>query len=397
LGFAFVVSPAHFSLALPGDGTLRGVGQSCSALGAGGLQSLFDRRYPARAVLGALFIASLTLVISACGREESAGLGERVIPFGQPVPKGGGRNQVGQPYEIAGVQYTPHEDPSYDRTGQASWYGELFHGRYTANGEIYDMDRLSAAHPTLPLPIYAQVTNLQNGRSLVVRINDRGPFKNDRIIDLSRRSAEVLGFRKQGTASVRVKYLRRAPLSGDDSYERKYLVSRGYQRYASKPQAVAPELDPLALAGLPIEPPLPPLPDRPDRSVAVAALRAPTPTPNPAPQPETVAMAVWPPDLRGAPDETGSIAPLQHPVPHRVAPQDGPAIQAGSFRNRDNAERARAVLSSIGPVDVAEVDVGGEAFFRVLVGPFADAIEAVAALPRVTEAGYQGAKIIKQN
>ena len=406
MGFAFEVSPAHFSLALPGVGTLRGVGQSCFALGAGGLQSLFDSRYPARVVLGALLLASLTLVISACGRDESAGLGERVIPLGQPVPKGGGRYQVGQPYEIAGVQYTPHEDPSYDRTGQASWYGELFHGRYTANGEIYDMDRLSAAHPTLPLPIYAQVTNLQNGRSLVVRINDRGPFKNDRIIDLSRRSAEVLGFRKQGTASVRVKYLRRAPLNGDDSYERKYLVSRGYQRYAAMPQAVPPELDPIALAGLPIEPALPPLPDRPDRSVAVAALPAPTPAPtrapNAAPQPETVASAAWRPDLRGAPDETGSIAPLEQPVPHRVAPQrlapqDGPAIQAGSFRNKDNAERARAVLSSIGPVDVAEVDVGGEAFYRVRVGPFADAIEAVAALPRVTEAGYQGAKIIKRN
>jgi len=397
LGFAFEVSPAHFSLALPGDGTLRGVGQSCFALGAGGLQRLFDSRHPARAVLGALLLASLTLAISACGRDESPGLGERVIPIGQPVPKGGGRYQVGQPYEIAGVQYTPHEDTSYDRTGQASWYGELFHGRYTANGEIYDMDRLSAAHPTLPLPIYVQVTNLQNGRSLVVRVNDRGPFKNDRIIDLSRRSAEVLGFRKSGTAQVRVKYLRRAPLDGDDSYERKYLVSRGYHRYAAMPQAVPPELDPIALAGLPIEPALPPLPDRPDRSVAVAALPAPTPEPNPAPQPETVAVATWRPELRGAPDETGSIAPLEQPAPHPVAPPDGPAIQAGSFRMRDNAERARSALSFIGPVDVAEVDVGGEIFYRVRVGPFADAIEAVAALPRITEAGYLGAKIIKQN
>ena len=139
-------------------------------------------------------------------------LGERVIPLGQPVPKGGGRYQVGQPYEVAGLRYTPREDPAYDRVGSASWYGELFHGRRTANGEIYDMDRLSAAHPTLPLPVYARVTNLNNGRSLIVRINDRGPFARDRIIDLSRRSAEVLGFRNHGTATVRVKYLGRAPI-----------------------------------------------------------------------------------------------------------------------------------------------------------------------------------------
>jgi len=139
------------------------------------------------------------------------------------------------------------------------------------------------------------------------------------------------------------------------------------------------------------------LPDRPDRSVAVAALPAPTPEPNPAPQPETVAVATWRPELRGAPDWTGSIAPLEQPAPHPVAPPDGPAIQAGSFRMKNNAERARSALSFIGPVDVAEVDVGGEIFYRVRVGPFADAIEAVAALPRITEAGYLGAKIIKQN
>ncbi|MGK2923870.1 MAG: septal ring lytic transglycosylase RlpA family protein, partial [Methyloceanibacter sp.] len=361
------------------------MGRLSFALGAGGLQSFFDSRHPARLVLGALLIASLTFAISACGRDESVGLGKRIIPFGQPVPKGGGRYQVGQPYEIAGVRYTPREDPTYDAVGQASWYGELFHGRYTANGEIYDMDRLSAAHPTLPLPIYVQVTNLQNGRSLVVRVNDRGPFKHDRIIDLSRRSAEVLGFRSNGTAQVRVKYLRRAPLSGDDSYERQYLVSRGYQRYASTPQAVPPELDPIAVASLPIVHTPPPLPDRPDRSFATAALPAPAPAPKP--QPETVVtMATLRPELQASPEETGSIVPPRHPEPNFLAPPDGPAIQAGSFKDRENAERARTVLSDIAPVDVAPVDVGGETYYRVRVGPFVDDIAAAVALPQVTEA-----------
>ena len=135
--------------------------------------------------------------------------------------------------------------------GRASWYGELFHGRRTANGEIYDMDRLSAAHPTLPLPVYAQVTNLKNGRTIVVRVNDRGPYANDRIIDLSRRSAEVLGFRRHGTATVRVKYLGRAPLSGDDSYEQRYLASQGLQHYASTAKASFGTPDPIAVASLP--------------------------------------------------------------------------------------------------------------------------------------------------
>ena len=118
--------------------------------------------------------------------------------LGQPVPKGGGRYVTGAAYRVDGVWYQPREDPTYDQVGTASWYGELFHGRRTANGEIYDMDRLSAASPTLPMPVYARVTNLENRRSIIVRVNDRGPYRSDRIIDLSRRSAEVLGFRRQG-------------------------------------------------------------------------------------------------------------------------------------------------------------------------------------------------------
>ena len=128
---------------------------------------------------------------------------------------GGGVYKVGNPYKIDGEWYYPAEDENYDRKGIASWYGPNFHGKPTANGEVFDQNLVTAAHPTLPMPIYARVTNLENGRSLVVRINDRGPFVADREIDLSRRSAELLGYLKQGTARVRVQYLRRAPLDGD--------------------------------------------------------------------------------------------------------------------------------------------------------------------------------------
>nr|WP_321307499.1 septal ring lytic transglycosylase RlpA family protein [uncultured Sphaerochaeta sp.] len=133
------------------------------------------------------------------------------------VPKGGGRAMVGKPYQVAGRWYTPRVDPNYDRTGKASWYGSAFHGRLTANGEIFDQNAITAAHPTLPLPSYVRVTNLQNHRSLLVRVNDRGPFVADRIIDLSRRSADMLGFGKKGVVDVRVKYVGPAPLEGDDT------------------------------------------------------------------------------------------------------------------------------------------------------------------------------------
>ena len=133
------------------------------------------------------------------------------------VKKGGGRAQVGKPYKVAGKWYTPKVDENYDKTGVASWYGPNFHGRQTANGEIFDQYAISAAHPTLPLPSYVRVTNLENNKSIVVRVNDRGPFSNRRIIDLSKRVADILGVIQNGTARVRVRYVGKAPLEGDDT------------------------------------------------------------------------------------------------------------------------------------------------------------------------------------
>lgn len=138
------------------------------------------------------------------------------------VKKGGGRYQVGKPYTIRGKKYYPREDPNYNKVGSASWYGPNFHGRLTANGEVYDQFGLSAAHPTLPLPSYAKVTNLENGSSVTVRINDRGPFSKNRIIDLSARAAQLLGYEHKGVAKVRVEYVGKARLDGLDE---QYLVA----------------------------------------------------------------------------------------------------------------------------------------------------------------------------
>jgi len=140
----------------------------------------------------------------------------RVVRPGDPVPKGGGRAMVGKPYTVAGKRYTPVENPHYSAKGVASWYGMNFHGRLTANGEVFDKESIAAAHPTLPLPSYVRVTNLDNGLSLVVRVNDRGPYHGRRVIDVSRRAADLLQFRRVGTARVQVDYIRRASVNGSD-------------------------------------------------------------------------------------------------------------------------------------------------------------------------------------
>jgi rare lipoprotein A len=153
----------------------------------------------------------------------------RVIEPGQPVPKGGGVYRVGKPYVVAGRTYVPEEDIDYRAEGIASWYGDDFHGRYTANGEIFDKNAISAAHPTLPLPSYVRVTNLRNKKSIVVRVNDRGPYAHDRLIDLSHRSASLLGFHGHGVARVRVEYIGRAPLAGSDDRKLEATLRDGTQ------------------------------------------------------------------------------------------------------------------------------------------------------------------------
>lgn len=153
---------------------------------------------------------------SRTGNKYGVSASPRVVAEGDPVPKGGGREMVGKPYQVAGRTYVPHDGKSYNREGWASWYGTAFHGRLTANGEVFDRDSVAAAHPTLPLPSYVRVTNLSNGRSLIVRVNDRGPYEYDRLIDLSERAADALAFKRKGTTRVRVQYVGKASVSGSD-------------------------------------------------------------------------------------------------------------------------------------------------------------------------------------
>src|SRR4051812_7068853 len=171
------------------------------------------------AVRGGIAIAvCLTLANCASKLDPRYGVSAspRVVADGEPVPKGGGTYRVGKPYVVAGRTYVPEEDINYRAEGVASWYGDDFHGRLTANGEVFDMHSISAAHPTLPMPCYARVTNLANKKSIVVRVNDRGPYAGNRVIDVSVRAAKLLGFHDRGVARVRVEYVGRAALEGSD-------------------------------------------------------------------------------------------------------------------------------------------------------------------------------------
>lgn len=215
---------------------------------------------------------------------------KRVVAEGEDVPKGGGQNLVGKPYTIAGKTYYPAERPNYAAVGTASWYGSDFHGRKTANGEIFDKASISAAHPTMPLPSYARVTNIRNGSSIVVRVNDRGPYHGGRVMDVSERVAEALDFKRMGTAKIKVEYLARAGLGGSD--DNKLLAS------------LRTDGAPATLDGLPTQPVMvaeqPPV----QRVAALAPVAA---MPKPASDEQDVADEV--------PVGAGSVQPVLAPRP----------------------------------------------------------------------------------
>lgn len=182
----------------------------------------------------AALVVGVGLVVANCGATSSklaskvdpkygVSASPRVVALGEPVPKGGGAYRVGKPYQVAGRTYVPQENTRYRSEGVASWYGDDFHGRLTANGEVFDMESIAAAHPTLPMPSYVRVTNLDNRKSMIVRVNDRGPYHSDRVIDVSQKAADLLGFKSRGTARVRVEYVGRAPLEGSD--DRKLIAT----------------------------------------------------------------------------------------------------------------------------------------------------------------------------
>ena len=309
--------------------------------------------------------------------------------------KGGGTYKLGVPYRIGGRWYVPREEPGYDRQGIGSWYGDDFQGRKTANGEIFDMHALTAAHPTLPMPSYAYVTNITNGRTILVRINDRGPYANDRVIDLSHASARALGYENKGTQQVRVKYAGRAPLNGDDRRERQYLASQPWSR--GNGPAVAAYVPPNAT----LNPPEP-FPAGTAGRWSPANYRAAL-AGKPVPQTSALHMPVARPPYRSA-AATPSIQPTAYgqraslggaPVISTGSVTSRTYVQVGLFRDRNTAERLKLDLSALGLVEVATLLQGRDETYRVRIGPMSDA-NAHATLAQVSAHGVAGSTVVRE-
>lgn len=329
----------------------------------------------ARRVLSGAVVVGVCIALAACsglggGRKES---NPKVYGLYDGIPEGGGVYKIGNPYQIKGQWFHPHEDRSYDRVGVASWYGEYFHGRKTANGEFYDMNRLTAAHPTLPMPVYARVTNLENGRTLVVRINDRGPFAKNRVIDLSRRAARDLGFERQGTAQVRVTYITDAPLSGDVA-NMQALDQHGSRLFYTASTNGSGTATPKADAALP---------------APVTTSSVPTAAPRERPRRPVYRRQQRDAALQATGTQTAG-ASQQRQV------QPGYYVQAAAFRSQDRALSLAEELSHLGVTDILPADIGGEPLYRVRIGPLATAEQAERMLGRLADSGHGPGQIYQR-
>jgi rare lipoprotein A len=287
----------------------------------------------------------------------------------QPSPRG--RYKTGDPYQVGGIWYVPHEQPDYDQTGIASWYGDAFQMKATANGEIFDLNQFSAAHTTLPLPSMVEVTNLANGRKLTVRVNDRGPFVGGRIIDLSHAAARELGYDRQGTARVRVRYVGPARLGGPEA---------GVRYAKATPPAYAPARsarpadEEIFAAATPAAPESLGTAPRRGLQVEVKPLVAP---------PEPVTVSTLSPLARFA----RSDALLAETGVYR--------IQAGAFADRAHARRAADQLSAQGAATIEPFDRGGTTLYRVLLPGPTDEAEAYALRDKVAGVGFSDARVVR--
>lgn len=266
--------------------------------------------------------------------------------------------KVGKPYQIAGQTYIPQETFSHTETGIASWYGPGFHGKRTANGERFDSNELTAAHRTLQMPSLVKVTNLDNGKSVVVRVNDRGPFSKGRVIDVSERAAELLGFKNHGTAKVKLELMPEASRSVA-SKARQGISTKGYEVAINNGTYIPPA------------------------------------------QREPIATVPVQTSTSSAAEVPGHVTSDGLFVPDAVVTQSAPEtlhdrifVQAGSFSHKSSAEALSQRLAAIGPSAVYPAQVNGQSFYRVRVGPFADVAPADRALTQVVTAGQGDARLI---
>jgi rare lipoprotein A len=298
-------------------------------------------------------LTPLLILLAACAETQLAV--HTVKEMSPPPASGKGNYKVGNPYQVAGTWYYPKEDFSYDETGIASWYGPGFHGKSTANGETYDQYAMTAAHKTLPLPSAVRVTNLGNGRAVTLRVNDRGPFSKNRIIDVSRKAAQLLGFEGKGTARVRVEIL---PAES----RRLAAIAQGKEAETASAPAVPRET---VVAEV--------LTDSSNTSGSTSTI------------PVTVQAARLPSSVTSADGQTVVQLP--------VRPTDI-FVQVGAYSQLHNAMRVGARLNSIGASRITEVKVGSARMYRVRLGPVATVEDADRLLATLGANGYHDAQII---
>jgi rare lipoprotein A len=299
-----------------------------------------------------LFVCSVATAVTACAHHP-----ENEVS----VPPNAGIYKIGNPYEIDGTWYYPREQPDYDETGIASWYGPSFYGKRTANGEILTHDSLAAAHRTLPMPVNVRVTNLENGRSLILRVNDRGPFAKGRIIDVTERAAKLLGFIQAGTARVRVTFVSRANLPNGQP----------------QPSETPPEMAGAVPAAPTEQVDVAQLNNVPGAAMAPPGQQHPMPSPPPAASPS---MDV------GTGQPTGQVSQVAVPEVTHIY------VQVGAFSELANARRVVAHLGN--GLRISAIARNGQKLYRVRLGPFDQVADADQALARLVGRGSNDAHIV---
>lgn len=329
-------------------------------------------------IIRSLLLILPFMALTACAEVQYAShLAKAVFP----VSKSQGTFKVGSPYKINGRTYHPRESYDLVETGIASWYGPQFHGKLTANGERFDMYELTAAHRTLQLPSLVRVTNLENGRSLVVRVNDRGPYKRERVIDLSKKAADLLGYKSKGTAKVRIEVLpqesRQIAMAAKNGYD-----TSGYEVAMNRHGNVR-NMAPSRLASPP-QPGSYQLASAKPMALSPDAVRREAIAP---PQVITSRSAIPGHSRKGQfyPDPIITKTPVT---------ATNIFIQTGSFTVYNNALRLRDRLENYAKTGVYPANVNGQHFYRVRVGPVASVEEADKLLARLIEGNFNTAMII---
>lgn len=312
--------------------------------------------------------------------------------------------KVGNEYEVAGVKYKPEVVEDYDIVGIASWYGEQFHGKKTANGELFDMNELTAAHPTLPLPSFVEVTNVENGKKVVLRVNDRGPFSKSRSLDISKAGAEILGFQDQGTANVRIRLLSNISKEAAVELNRINMEKNASQDKANLVAPLAPQVkatpvssevrikpansDVLGADVSIVEPVETIVPSKPAEVLEVSST-------TPANAVDDLGLVDKNEILKSSDSKSMKTISLVEPDSVKSYTPRGVFVQIGAYsESNEKIKKQVGSLSSVGVVSLQKVDVNGKDILRLRVGPYGSIDDAIKIKNNLVKLGYTNSRVI---